>query len=434
LKITIMSIGSRGDVQPFVALGQGLMRAGHEVKLASNSTFEGMITGAGLGFALISGNPQQLIEDNREALTKRSVFGGFNFAVTLLRLVEPLLDQINEEAIAACNDAAAVIYSPTMMVPGLAISDQRRIPGTLAQLAPTFTPTREITPIFLPELPLPKLLLGWYNQLGYGITKQFGRLIWSRFGNPLRRELGLKPLSLAAIYRRQQRGRIQTLCGWSRYVVPKPADWPAAHQVSGYWFVNPAPVEPPAPGLVEFLEAGPKPVYFGFGSMVGEDSRKLTQTILAAVERTGCRAVLATGWGGLVADDVPNNVFVIERVAHDWLFAQTAAVVHHGGAGTTAAGIRAGVPGIVIPFLSADQQFWGNRLAKLGVGVPPCRYQDVTVEWLATALAQVQAAEMQSRAAALGEQVRAEGGVERAVAAFEARVAKWQRQVSTGKD
>lgn len=429
-----MSIGSRGDVQPFVALGQGLMRAGHEVKLASNSTFEGMITGAGLGFALISGNPQQLIEDNREALTKRSVFGGFNFAVTLLRLVEPLLDQINEEAIAACNDAAAVIYSPTMMVPGLAISDQRRIPGTLAQLAPTFTPTREITPIFLPELPLPKLLLGWYNQLGYGITKQFGRLIWSRFGNPLRRELGLKPLSLAAIYRRQQRGRIQTLCGWSRYVVPKPADWPAAHQVSGYWFVNPAPVEPPAPGLVEFLAAGPKPVYFGFGSMVGEDSRKLTQTILAAVERTGCRAVLATGWGGLVADDVPNNVFVIERVAHDWLFAQTAAVVHHGGAGTTAAGIRAGVPGIVIPFLSADQQFWGNRLAKLGVGVPPCRYQDVTVEWLATALAQVQAAEMQSRAAALGEQVRAEGGVERAVAAFEARVAKWQRQVSTGKD
>ena len=429
-----MSIGSRGDVQPFVALGQGLMRAGHEVKLASNSTFEGMITGAGLGFALISGNPQQLIEDNREALTKRSVFGGFNFAVTLLRLVEPLLDQINEEAIAACNDAAAVIYSPTMMVPGLAISDQRRIPGTLAQLAPTFTPTREITPIFLPELPLPKLLLGWYNQLGYGITKQFGRLIWSRFGNPLRRELGLKPLSLAAIYRRQQRGRIQTLCGWSRYVVPKPADWPAAHQVSGYWFVNPAPVEPPAPGLVKFLAAGPKPVYFGFGSMVGEDSRKLTQTILAAVERTGCRAVLATGWGGLVADDVPNNVFVIERVAHDWLFAQTAAVVHHGGAGTTAAGIRAGVPGIVIPFLSADQQFWGNRLAKLGVGVPPCRYQDVTVEWLATALAQVQAAEMQSRAAALGEQVRAEGGVERAVAAFEARVAKWQRQVSTGKD
>jgi len=420
-----MSIGSRGDVQPFIALGQGLMRAGHEVKLASNSTFAGMITGAGLGFALISGNPQQLIEDNREALTKRSVFGGFNFAMTLLRLVEPLLEQINEEAISACADAEALIYSPTMMVPGLAISDQRRIPGTLAQLAPTFTPTREITPIFLPELPLPNLLRGWYNQLGYGITKQFGRLIWSRFGNPLRRELGLKPLSLGAIYRRQQRGRIQTLCGWSRHVVPKPADWPAAHQVTGYWFVNPALVEPPTPGLVEFLQAGPKPIYCGFGSMVGGNSLQLSQTILAAVERTGCRAVLATGWGGLVADEVPDNVFVIERVAHDWLFPQTAAVVHHGGAGTTAAGIKAGVPGIIIPFLAADQQFWGNRLAKLGVGVPPRRYQDVTVDWLAEALTAVQAAEVQQRASALGEQVQAEGGVEQAVAVFEAHTARW---------
>jgi sterol 3beta-glucosyltransferase len=181
------------------------------------------------------------------------------------------------------------------------------------------------------------------------------------------------------------RQRYPVLYGYSPAVLPKPEDWDDSLHVTGYWFLDsPSDWQPPA-ALVDFLKAGPPPVYAGFGSMAGSDPDALSAMVVEALARVKQRGILASGWGGLAHANLPDHVIAVESVPHDWLFPQMAAVVHHGGAGTTATGLRVGVPSIVVPFL-ADQFFWGQRVAQLGVGSNPIPRQQLTVQRLAAAI------------------------------------------------
>jgi UDP:flavonoid glycosyltransferase YjiC (YdhE family) len=210
------------------------------------------------------------------------------------------------------------------------------------------------------------------------------------------------------------------LYGFSPQVVPRPADWGANHQIVGFWFLDEAHYRPTA-GLLEFLAAGPPPVYIGFGSMPGSDGGGLTEIVLDALNRAGQRGILHTGWGAL--QDVPRSELVLPvgSVPHEWLFPRMAAVVHHGGAGTTGAALRAGIPSLVIPF-AADQPFWGRRTAALGVGPQPIARKRLTAERLAEAIrAAVNDTGMRQKAAALGSQIQVEDGIARAVELFEER-------------
>jgi sterol 3beta-glucosyltransferase len=217
------------------------------------------------------------------------------------------------------------------------------------------------------------------------------------------------------------RGR-RILCAFSPTIVPPPHDWPASTVVTGGWFL-PAPAnwQPPA-ALSDFLQAGPPPVYIGFGSMADRNAEATTRLVLEAVQLAGLRAVLASGWGGLQASQAAQMVYMLEQAPHDWLFPRMAGVVHHGGAGTTAAGLRAGVAGLAVPHFG-DQFFWGRRIAALGAGPPPLPRRKLTAPALAGRLRQLVATPAYaSRAAALGQAIRAEDGLGEAVRIIQALV------------
>jgi UDP:flavonoid glycosyltransferase YjiC (YdhE family) len=205
------------------------------------------------------------------------------------------------------------------------------------------------------------------------------------------------------------------LYGYSPHVIPPPPDWGADTHVTGYWFLDPPSGWTPPPALHEFLAAGPPPVYVGFGSMSSRNPQATAKLVLDALGAAGQRAVLLAGWSGLRPADLPDSVLMVDSVPFAWLFPRMAAVVHHGGAGTTAAGLRAGVPSIVVPFFG-DQPYWGRRVAELGVGPAPIPRKRLTVEVLAGAIDRaVTDPVLRRRAAELGVRIRVEDGVARAV-------------------
>ena len=223
------------------------------------------------------------------------------------------------------------------------------------------------------------------------------------------------PVPFAAL---EQPGRT-ILYGYSPLVLPPPTDWGDSVHVTGYWFLEPPAEWAPPADLVHFLQSGPPPVYIGFGSMVNSKPEETTKLVLQALARTGQRGVLSAGWGGLQQADLPETVFMIGSIPFSWLFPQMAAVVHHGGAGTTSIGLWAGIPAIVTPFMG-DQPFWGQRVYELGVGPKPIPRRRLTIDRLAEAIrCAVTDTAMQQAAASLGERIRAEDGIARAVAVIE---------------
>jgi sterol 3beta-glucosyltransferase len=210
-------------------------------------------------------------------------------------------------------------------------------------------------------------------------------------------------------------------------VLPKPPDWETVHHVTGYWSLDPQPDWEPSAELARFLDSGPPPVYIGFGSMSDKDPERRARTALRALRLAGQRGVISTGWGGVARLETPVEVLFVDDVPHGWLFGRTAAVVHHGGAGTTGAGLRAGVPSLIVPF-AGDQHAWAERAVKLGVGPKMQDARSLTAEGLADAVRRaVGDAALRARAAALGERIRAEKGVDRAVEVIERHAAEFRR-------
>ena len=215
---------------------------------------------------------------------------------------------------------------------------------------------------------------------------------------------------------------VPILYPYSRHVLPVPQDFPPHVHVTGYWFLDHSPHWQPAPELERFLESGTPPVYIGFGSIGARNAEKRTTLVLEALEKSGQRGLLVSGWGGLTASELPPTVFMAESVPHDWLFPRVAAVVHHGGAGTTAAGLRAGKPTIICPFM-ADQPFWGNLVYQRGAGPKPIPQSRLTANGLAEAItAAARDQPMQRCAADLGAKIRAEDGIAHAVEIIDATI------------
>ena len=230
----------------------------------------------------------------------------------------------------------------------------------------------------------------------------------------LRDRLGLSP----GRWPRGEEGAVWPVChGFSPLVVPRPADWPSEVDVCGYWW----PARPegwqPSPGLVDFLAAGPPPVFIGFGSMAPGQGEQLSEVIADAVTRVGVRAVVQAGWAGLTGTG--EQILTVGDLPHDWLFPQVAAVVHHAGAGTTGAGLRAGVPSVPVPVL-ADQPFWAHRLHDLGVAPEPVYFAKLTAETLSDALRECLGEPgYQERAASLARRIADEDGAAAVLARIE---------------
>jgi sterol 3beta-glucosyltransferase len=413
VKILILTVGSRGDVQPYVTLGTGLQAAGHAVTLATLAAFAPMAAGRGLGFQPLRGEFLELLQTPQG---KAALVGKGN-PLALLRQVTPMLRRILDDALAASEDAELVLYHPKALA-GHSIAEKLAIPGILTLPLPLYSPTAAFPSPILPLGNLGPAL----NRLSHRVMVRLASASVRGIVNRWRKDiLGLPP----ARDELTLHGRpLLRLYGYSPAVLPTPADWDEYSVATGYWLLErPLGWEPPA-ALRAFLDAGPPPVYVGFGSMPAQDAARTTRTVLDALERAGQRGVLATGWGGLAAAELPPSVYLLDEVPHDWLFPQMAAVVHHGGAGTTAAGLRAGVPTVVCPFFG-DQPFWGRRVAALGAGPQPIPQRRLTVDALSAAIqTAVSDPSMHARAEALGAAIRAEDGVGLAVSRIEAHVAQ----------
>lgn len=407
--ILILTFGSRGDVQPFVALGAALTARGHDVTLSTGQGFDDLIAAQGLTPAPLSIDMQAMVDspEVRAALTSpRGWLKAFRSSQALMQR------QLDEMWDVACQVAPQIIVYNMKAFAAPWFARRLGAVAVPAFLQPAFVPTGAFPN---PIVPLPD-----FGSLGNRLSgRAMTGLMRLGYRSILRKWLprhadvpsrpGLDPL----------RGYHPNACaiprlhGHSRHIVPKPADWGADEHVTGYWFLGgTADWEPPT-ALEAFLGSGPPPVYVGFGSMPSVDGARTASVVLAALRQTKTRAVVARGWGALSGAATGDDIHVIDGAPHDGLFPRCRAVVHHGGAGTTHEGLRWGRPTLVCPVFG-DQPFWGRAVERLGAGPAPIPLKRLDVDRLAAALRDLQSPSLQEKAVALREQIQSEAGAEAA--------------------
>lgn len=416
MRIAIETLGTRGDVQPYLALARGLMARGHEVHLAAPVQFADFVRVNGVPFAGLPGEFLALM-DTPEGKAAIAQGEGFAAGFKLLKHVRPLMRKLLDDEWAAVRGFRPdlVIYHPKSLgAPSMAAA--LGVPHMLASPLPGFTPTTAFPSPLLPFASLGPLNKASHALAIHGLQVMFGGDLkrW-RVANGI--DARLKPSPPAA-----------TLYAYSPAVLPAPADWGPDVLVGGYWFLD-SPDWRPEGELAAFLAAGEPPVYVGFGSMPGLDPRRLTAIVVEALARSGKRGVLATGGGALHGLALPPHVQLIDNAPHDRLLPLMSAAVHHGGAGTTAASLRAGIPSAIMPFFG-DQPFWARRVQNLGAAPAPLDRKALTVDAFAAALTAMDEPGMRSRAAALGAAIREEEGIASAVALIEQTAAREQGRVS----
>ncbi len=328
MRITIVTVGSRGDVQPYVALGAGLQAAGHSVRLNTHTAYEPLARRHGLDFHKLEGDPRAILEAGRGRF---NTLNPLTFWSRLLRAGAPIYRGMAQDVLEASRDADAILYSSLAY---FAAYDVARKCGALplaAYLQPV-TPTHYFPMPSSPPLPRwLRFVRGPLNRLSFTVGEWLFWLVVRPAVNQMRREmLDLPPLPLRPPYVGAQTAARPVLYGYSPAVLPPPPDWPPHCHVTGYWLLGAEDWTPPE-ALSRFLEAGPPPVYIGFGSMNSNDAEKTTRIVLEALASAGQRAVLFTGWGALTSQRLPESVLAIDSTPHDWLFPRMAAVVHHGG-------------------------------------------------------------------------------------------------------
>ncbi|WP_097142848.1 glycosyltransferase [Rhizobium subbaraonis] len=402
MRVAIETLGTRGDVQPYIALAMGLMARGHQVQLAAPVQFTDMAAENGVPFADLPGEFLALL-DTREARAAIAGGEGFSAGFKLLKHVRPLMMRLLDEewrAVSSFQPDVLVYHPKSFGSPDMAAA--LGVPHVLASPVPGFTPTQEF-----PSPMLPFVSLGPFNRMSHALAIKGARLLFAK-------ELKEWRANTLRLSRKSVRKPAAgTLYAYSPAVLPTPSDWGPDVLVTGYWFLN-SPDWQPDEALESFLRAGSPPVYFGFGSMPGIAPSAMTDMILEALEMTGKRGLLTGGGGAIGEVHASSRAFFLSSAPHDRLLPRASSAIHHGGAGTTAASLRAGLPTQIIPFFG-DQPFWGRRVAALGAGPAPLARKTLSAAGLAKALAAMDAPQMRARAAELSTALARERGVEAAI-------------------
>lgn len=414
MRVAIMAPGSRGDIQPYLALGVGLSRAGHAVRVVTNVDHAELVKSYGLELWSVDINVKAAMQSDKVSASLESGSHVASFR-QLAEIARPAARLQAEVGLEACRGVDAIVTGLTGALTAEGVAARLDLPLVQAFNVP-LTPTSAFPGVLAPGL-------SWgprSRRLSHELTRQGVWMLMRSTGNAARMEVLGRPSAprlLPARFAGLAPGPV--LYGYSPEVLPRGPEWGDDIEVTGYWLADEPEGWTPPPGLEAFLADGPRPVCIGFGSMSQRAPEATTRLVLDAVARSGQRAVLLSGWGGLTAAERPRTVFQGDAIPHSWLYPRMAAVVHHGGAGTTAAGLRAGVPSIVVPF-HGDQPFWAKRVHDLGAGPAPVPRSRLSAERLAEAIKRAASDEaMAARAAALGARIRAEDGVGRAVAAIE---------------
>lgn len=407
MKILITTFGTRGDIQPYVALGMGLKQAGQEVAICTSEGYRSFVEEHGLRYAFMD---NELLRLTQASLGETS---GPGETFGIVRQMAPAIRRSMDDEWRAAQDFQPdlILYHPKCLG-SLHVAEKMNIPAILSLPLPFYTPTCAFPVPFMSGIHLG----GRFNRFSYQLMGLSNGMYAGTIKDFRVKTLGMPPVRrVSDPLVRSDGSPVPVIYPYSPHLLPVPEDFPAHVHVTGYWFLDHSPDWQPEPELLRFLEAGPPPVYIGFGSMGGKGGQKRARIALEALQQSGQRGLLASGWGGLKSPDVPGDVFMLDSVPHDWLFPRVAAVVHHGGAGTTAAGLRAGKPTVVCPFLG-DQPFWGDLVYQRGAGPKPIPQSHLTSDGLAKAITMaVQNETIQQKAADLGEKIRAEDGVACAV-------------------
>ncbi|KAL3517775.1 hypothetical protein ACH5RR_020364 [Cinchona calisaya] len=414
LQIVMLIVGTRGDVQPFIAIGKKLQDYGHRVRLATHSNFKEFVLTSGLEFYPLGGDPKVLAG----YMVKNKGF--LPSGPSEIPIQRNQIKEIINSLLPACKEpdhdtgipfkADAIIANPPAYG-HTHVAEALKIPLHIFFTMP-WTPTSEF----------PHPLSRVKQPAGYRLSYQIvDSLIWlgirDMINDVRKKKLKLRPVT----YLSGSQGSESDIPHgyiWSPHLVPKPKDWGQKVDVVGFCFLDLASnYQPPEP-LVNWLNAGPKPIYIGFGSLPVQEPEKMTQIIVEALEITGQRGIINKGWGGLGDLAEPKDfIYLLDNVPHDWLFLQCAAVVHHGGAGTTAAGLKAACPTTIVPFFG-DQPFWGEQVHARGVGPAPIPVDEFTLPKLVNAIKFMLDPEVKGRAVALAKAMEDEDGVTGAVRAF----------------
>ncbi|MFJ2862323.1 glycosyltransferase [Kitasatospora sp. NPDC087314] len=376
MRILIATAGSRGDVAPFTGLGVRLQAAGHQVAVATHATFAASVRAAGLEFRALPVDPRaELASDEGRRLLQAG--SGPRAVLELIRLGRKFMPALGEGIADATQlGTDLLLTTSTTGALGQVAAEAAGIPSIGLYLQP-LSPTREFAPAVTGTRSLGRLgnLIA-----GHSVQAATDRL-FAPAVHGLRHRLGLPPLRAA-----HARRKYPVLHGFSPTVVPRPTDWHPGLDVAGYWWPVRDPEWQPPARLLDFLAAGPPPVFVGFGSLVVPDPERLAATVVAAVRAARVRAVLQAGWSNLTAGE-SEDVLTIGDVPHDWLFPRMAAVIHHAGAGTTAATLRCGRPAIPVP-AQLDAPFWSDRLTRLDISPGPVPLRALTAVRLAAAIRQ----------------------------------------------
>ena len=414
LRITCLTIGSRGDVQPYIALCKGLLAEGHRPKIATHAEFEPWVRKHGIGFAPVEGDPAELMR----ICVENGMFT-YSFLKEASVKFRGWIDELLSSAWKACEDTDILVESPSAMA-GIHIAEALGVPYFRAFTMP-WTRTRAYPHAFaVPE----HKMGGAYNYITYVM---FDNVFWKAIAGQVNRwrkkELGLRSTNLD----KMQPNKVPFLYNFSPSVVVPPLDYSDWIRVTGYWFLDEASDWTPAKDLTDFIakarEDEKRIVYIGFGSIVVSDPAALTKTVVDSILKADVRAILSKGWSDRLGNQdamvpelpLPPEILQIKSAPHDWLFSQIDAAAHHGGAGTTGASLRAGLPTIVKPFFG-DQFFFGSRLEDLGVGI--C-LKKLNVSVFSRALWEATHSQrMIVKARNMGEQIRKEDGVATAIQAI----------------
>ncbi|MBN1437985.1 MAG: glycosyltransferase family 1 protein [Anaerolineales bacterium] len=407
MRILLMTYGTRGDVEPFLALAQGFLKAGHSARLAAPESFAHLAAGSGVEYVPLPGDPARLAA----AMARQAGANPLRMIGVMSRFVFPLAAEVYARLREAAPGAEAVVHSFLFTHAGYELARSLGVPDFSAQMFPMFAPTAAFAAPGFPDRPLPGPIRKLTHTLFNNIFRRGGGMLY----NLVRRNRPELPPLTGWPFESTADRITPLLFGFSGHVVPRPADWPAWARITGYWQLDPPRDAEIAGGLRRFIETGTPPVFIGFGSYSSQDADRLTKIAREALRLTGQRGILSTGEPSPPAEEQPGDILTVGSISYSWLFPRMGPVVHHGGAGTTGAGLRAGVPNIVIPF-TADQPFWAGRVRALGAGPEPIPLRKLTAARLAAAIDRALTdGAMCERCREIGKKIDGEDGVAKAV-------------------
>ena len=417
MNITILTYGSRGDVQPFLPLSVGLMARGHKVKLAAPSRFQNLVEEHGITFVPLPGDPATAILRINDAGNNifKMIYEGWTHA---LQVGPDVFRQTAE----ACKDADLIVHAFSHTVDGHTQAREMNIPDVHVQTFPMYAPTGDYPNIVLPDLKI--------RALNYFTHVAGSKIIWwlYRFGfERISRRAGLPKRKLFFPFDKDPlRPPTLILCAWSPSLLPPSKEWTANVHVTGYFFFAETESYQPPPELQNFLDAGEPPICVSFGSMVNRDAKKIHRIVHEALAKTSQRGIILSGWGS-AHEPSSSELLYLESAPHDWLLPRCKMLIHHGGAGTVGAGLRAGIPQVIVPFMT-DQPFWARRVYVIGAGSKPIRLKSLSVERLTGAIVEAETQAAVERAQAIRQRMRSEGGVSRAVELIESHARNWHEK------